>query len=388
VVRFRLYPSPEQEVLLAQHCAHARFVWNLAVEQLGYRHHRQTLPNYVMQSQQLTEVRATYDWLRAGSQTVQQQALRDFSQAMANWRGGSHGRPSWRKQGRHDGFRIVGSQALRVEQINRRWSRVLVPKVGWVRFRRSRALADWKSYRVTLDPSGRWHIAFAVIPVPVKGPGDDSVVGIDRGVTITLALSDGGTFQAPSPLGIRKAARALSRCERGSNRRRRAKARLARLHARAADRRQDFVEKTSTIIAHRYDKIRIEDLRVANMVRSARGTVDQPGRNVAQKAGLNRSIHHAAWTAFATRLEHKAAGRVERVDAAFTSQCCSVCGYVAAESRKSQALFRCVACAYTGNADVNAARNIAAGRAVTARGGPALAELVNREPQHETSSVA
>jgi transposase len=274
-----------------------------------------------------------------------------------------------------------------VEQINRRWSRVAIPKVGWVRFRRSRVLAEWKSYRVTRDLSGRWHIAFAVIPAPLAGPGNGSVVGIDRGVAVTLALSDGATYQAPPPVGVRKAARALSRCQRGSHRRQRAKARLARLHARTADRRRDFVETTSTIIARRYDVIRIEDLRVANMVRSARGTLDHPGSHVAQKAGLNRSILNAAWTAFATRLEGKAAGRVERVDPAFTSQCCSVCGFVAAGSRQSQALFRCVACAYTNNADVNAARNIAAGRAVTARGGPVLAGLMNREPQHETSSV-
>jgi putative transposase len=387
-VKFRLYPTPQQEVLLAEQCAQARFVWNLAVEQLGYRHHRQPVPGYVMQCRQLTEARAAYEWLRDGSQTVQQQALRDFSQATANWRGGSHRRPTWRKRGRNEGFRIVGAPALRVEQLSRRWSRVLVPKVGWVRFRRSRALAEWKSYRVTLDPAGRWHIAFAVIPAPLDGPSDGSVVGIDRGIAITLALSDGTTYQAPQPLAVRKAARALSRCRRGSRRRQRAKARLARLRGRAANRRKDFVEKTSSTIARQYDLIRIEDLRVTDMVRSARGTVGQPGHNVAQKAGRNRSILNAAWTAFATRLEHKAAGRVERVNPAFTSQRCSVCGHVAAESRKSQALFRCVACAYTANADVNAAKNIAAGRAVTARGGPALAELVNREPQHETSSVA
>jgi transposase len=274
-----------------------------------------------------------FEWLRAGSQTVQQQALRDFAQAMANWRAGSHRRSTWRKRGRHEGFRI------------------------------------------------------AVIPTPLGGPGDGSVVGIDRGVAVTLALSDGATYQAPPPFSVRKAARALSRCQPGSRRRQRARARVARLHARTADRRRDFVEKTSTTIARRYDLIRIEDLRVANMVRSARSTADQPGRRVAQKAGLNRSILNAAWTAFATRLEHKAAGRVERVSAAFTSQCCSVCGHIAAESRKSQALFRCVACAYAGNADVNAARNIAAGRVVTARGGLVLVGLVNREPQRGTSSV-
>ncbi|HEX4224279.1 MAG TPA: transposase [Pseudonocardiaceae bacterium] len=306
---------------------------------------------------------------------------------MANWRRGTHRRPNWRKRGRREGFRIVGPQALRVERLNRRWSRVAVPKVGWVRLRRSRALAEWKSYRVTLDPSGRWHIAFAVVPAPLEGPGDGSVVGIDRGVAVTLALSDGAAYQAPPAVNVRKAARTLSRCQRGSNRGKRAKARLARLHARVADRRRDFVEKTSTVIARRYDLIRIEDLRVANMVRSARGTVEQPGRKVAQKAGLNRAILNAAWSGFATRLEYKAAGRAERVNPAFTSQRCSVCGHVAAESRKSQALFRCVARAYTANADLNAARNIAAGRAVTARGGLALAGPVNREPQRETSSV-
>src|SRR5205807_164022 len=106
--------------------------------------------------------------------------------------------------------------------------------------------------------------------------------------------------------------------------------------ARTADRRRDFVEKTSTVIARRCDVIRIEDPRVANMIRAAKGTVDQPGRNVAQNAGLNRAITNAALTAFATRLEHKAAGRVRRVNPAFTSRRCSVCGYVAAESPKSQ----------------------------------------------------
>jgi putative transposase len=215
---------------------------------------------------------------------VQQQALRDFAQAMANWRAGSHRRPTWRKRGRHQGFRVVGPRALRVERLNRRWSRVAVPKVGWVRLRRCRALAEWKSYQVTLDAAGRWHIAFAVIPPPLEGPGDGSVAGIDRGDAITLALSDGVTCQAPPPVGVRRAARALSRCQRGSRRRQRARARVARLHARTADRCRDFVEKTSTSIATQYDLVRIEDLRVANMVGSARGSVDQPGRRAAQKA--------------------------------------------------------------------------------------------------------
>jgi len=175
-------------------------------------------------------------------------------------------------------------------------------------------------------------------------------------------------------------------CKRGSNRRRRLKARLARLHVRNADARKDWTEKASTEIARSYDLIRIEDLRVRDMTRSARGTVEQPGRNVRQKAGLNRSILRSGWRVSAARLEHKAAGRVERVNPAYTSQRCSACGHVAAESRKSQALFACVACTWTGNADVNAARNIAAGHAVTARGDLALAGPVNREPNLRCSA--
>lgn len=385
MTRFRIYPTAEQELSLLAHCGHARYIWNLAVEQLGYRRRGQRMPGYAEQDRQLTEVRAEFEWLRAGSSTVQQQALRDFAQAMSNWRGGTHRRPTWRKQGRHEGFRIVGPQAKRVEQLNRRWSRVLIPKVGWVKFRRTRKLADAKSYRVTRDGAGRWHVAFAAIPEPIVGPGDGSAVGIDRGVAVTLALSDGAIHQAPVPLPIKRPARALSRCKRGSNRRKKARAELARLHARNADRRKDWAEKTSTEIARRYDTIRIEDLKVRNMVRCARGTVENPGRNVRQKSGLNRSILAAGWSLFATRLEHKAQGRVEKVNPAYTSQRCSVCEHVARESRESQALFLCVACGHTSNADLNAARNIAAGHAV--RGAEKVSAL-NREPQHSPSLVA
>jgi transposase len=380
-VRFRLYPTREQERVLLVHCGHARFVWNLAVEQLGYLRAgrgRSWCPHFAEQCRQLAEARREHPWLAAGSSVVQQQALRDFDQAMKNWRGRTHRAPTWRKKGVHEGFRIVNPPKL--EQLNHRWSRVFVPKVGWVKLRRSRKLGQAKSYRVTRDGAGRWHIAFAAVPETILGPCDGSIVGIDRGVAVTLALSDGATYQGLVPLPIKRQARALSRCTRGSNRRKRAKLRLARVHARNADRRKDWAEKASTDIARRYDTIRIEDLKVANMVRSARGTLAQPGRNVGQKAGLNRSILAAGWSLFATRLHQKAAGRVEKVNPAYSSQRCSVCGHVDANSRQSQALFACTACGYTSNADLNAAQNIAAGQAV--RGADGVPTATNREPQH------
>ena len=155
-----------------------------------------------------------------------------------------------------------------------------------MRFRWSRAVpAGVKSYRVTMDRAGRWHVAFAAIPAPIPAPGNRKVVGID------------------------------------------------------------------------------------------------PGRNVRQKTGLNRGILRSGWGLLVRRLEEKAPGRVEKIKPAFTSQRCSACGQVHGKSRKSQAVFQCTACGYACNADVNAARNIAAGHAVTARGGIRDAGPGNREPQ-------
>ena len=121
------------------------------------------------------------------------------------------------------------------------------------------------------------------------------------------------------------------------------------------------------------------------MTRSARGTIEQPGRNVRQKAGLNRGILANGWGLLVRRLEDKAPGRVEKIHPAYTSQRCSACGTVDAKARESQAVFACRSCGYAGNADVNAARNIAAGHAVAARGRSPLGGRMNREPQHLAS---
>jgi putative transposase len=322
---------------------------------------------------------------------VQQQALRDFDQAMRNFYGATHRRPNWRKAGRDEGFRIVAVKPEHVRHLSRKAGAVWIPKVGWVRFRWSRAIpAGVKSYRVTLDRAGRWHVSFAAIPAPIRAPGTGQVVGIDRGIAVSAAMSTGEMLTVPLLSAqrqhrLRRLQRRLARAKRGSGRRARVKLAIARLRAREADARNDWAEKASTYLARRFDVIRVEDLRVKDMTRSARGTVDEPGRNVRQKAGLNRSILASAWGLLVRRLEDKAPGRVEKIRPAFTSQRCSACGYVDPKSRESQADFRCTACGYACNADVNAARNIAAGPAGTARGGFRVAGPMNREPQLLTS---
>ena len=348
-MRFRLQPTPAQEAVLLGHCSQARFVWNLAVEQhQHWRPGRASAPGYVEQSRQLTEARKEFGWLAAGSQTVQQQALRDFAQAMSNFFAGTHRRPTWRKAGVHEGFR---------------------------------------------DRAGRWHVAFAVIPPPIDGPGRGQVVGVDRGVAVSAALST-GTLLSVSGLRESEAKRLLrlqrrlARAKRRSNRRRRVKTAIGRIKARETDRRRDWVEQASTDLARRFDLIRVEDLKIRNMVRSARGTIAAPGRNVRAKAGLTRSIHAAGWGRLLKRLQEKAPGRVERIRPAYTSQICHACGHRAAENRESQAVFRCRACGHADHADVNAAKNIAAGRAVTARGAlQPLGGAANREPQPVSSPV-
>src|ERR1035437_6731016 len=391
--RYRLLPTPAQQAILQDHCGHARYVWNLAVEQHSHWHPgRGNAPGYLEQCRQLTQARAENPWLAAGSPTVQQQqALRDFARAMTAVFDPANpaGRPSWRKAGRDEAFRITGRRGRQwdVRRLSRKTGQVWVPKAGWVRFRWSRPVpSDAKSYRVTRDRAGRWHVAFAVIPAPVPAPGNGQVVGIDRGVAVAAALSTGEMLHCPGLAArerarLRQMQRTLARTARGSNRRGRVRHAIARLRARETDRRKDWAEKASTGIVRRFDVIRVENLQIKNMTRSARGTRENPGRNVRAKAGLNRGILGWGWGLLVRRLQDKAPGRVEKINPALTSQRCSACGQVDRDSRESQAVFRCTACGFAGNADVNAAINIAAGHAVTARGGDGVARPVNREPQ-------
>ncbi len=390
--RYRLLPTPAQQAVLRDHCGHARYVWNLAVEQHRHWHPgRAGAPSYVEQCRQLTQARAEYPWLAAGSQTVQQQALRDFARARAAFfdpRNPAR-RPTWRKAERDEGFRIVGRRGRQwdVRRVSRHIGHVWIPKAGWVRFRRSRPVpAGMKSYRVTRDRAGRWHVAFAAVPEPVPAPGTGEVVGIDRGVAVSAALSTGEMLHVPGlttreRTRLRRLERKLARAKRGSGRRKQVRRAMARLRARETDRRKDWAEKASTDIARRFDVIRVEDLKIQHMTRSGKGTRENPGRNVRAKAGLNRGILRSGWGLLVRRLQEKAPSRVEKIKPAFTSQRCSACGHVDADSRESQARFACTACGYACHADVNAARNIAAGHAVTARGGDGAARPVNREPQ-------
>ncbi|MCJ2085337.1 transposase [Methylobacterium sp. E-005] len=297
--------------------------------------------------------------------SCQQQALRDLDRAFQNFFAGRASFPRPRRRSVDDTFRFPGREVA-TRRLNANWSAVRLPKIGWVKYRDSHPMRGVvKNVTVSLDVLG-WHVAFTCEVAHEATAPSAEVVGIDRGVATTLALSTGATITMPASLeqiefAKRRTQRVVARRKRGSNRRRRAQARVARLQARQARIRRDFHHRAALDIARRYGVAVLEDLNTRGITASARGTVAEPGRNVRQKAGLNRVILNAGWHQFATILTYKMeerGGQVVSVPARFTSQTCAACGVVDARSRESQARFVCIDCGHTDHADTNAAINI------------------------------
>lgn len=381
-IKQRLYPTQDQETVLAMHCAHARFVWNLACEQANLfsrdkRDRGVLLPNNSERMRQLAQARAEFDWLAQGSSSVQQGALRDFDRAQTNWwsNPGHFRRPTWRKAGIHEGFII---RDVTVHQLSGKWATITVPKAGALRFRLTRPWAKVRvatSARVT-HRGGQWHVSLTTPPperVKDTRPATGAVVGVDRGVANSIATSDGDFSHAPGLSTGEQARflalqRRLARQTKGSNRRARTKTQLGRLHHRLGDRRRDWVEQTTTELARTYDLVALEALNTTGMTRAPKPKPD-PDREGAflpngarAKAALNKAILASAWGSFATRLGHKT--DVIYVNPKNTSRRCNHCGHTSAGDRQSQAVFTCTECGHSAHADTNAARNIL-GRALT-----------------------
>lgn len=368
--KYRLAPTLEQEHLFRKFSGVCRLVYNLALEQRRdfYRQFERTTGhrlNYVAQARELTALRAEFDWIAAISQTCQQQALRDLDKAFVNFFAGRAAYPSPRRKGVNESFRFQGRE-VETKFLNGKWSAVRLPKIGWVKFRDTRPLRGIvKNVTVILDPLG-WHVSFACEIAHAVPASICPSVGADRGVANTLTLSTGEHLSVPASLEAlerrqRAAQRVLARKKRGSKRRLRQARRCARLAARRARIRRDWHHRAALDIARRFSVVVLEDLKVKGMTASAAGTAEQPGRNVRQKSSLNRSILNQGWFNFETILAYKLeerGGTLLKVNPAYTSQTCSVCGACDSESRESQAIFSCRECGHRGHADVNAAINI------------------------------
>lgn len=416
--RARLALTPAQVRLLDGQAHAARATWNLLHDWWTMLPKgKRTL---AAADAAIRQARKEIDWLAVLPAQAAQAVLKTYFQAWKNcWDGRVHA-PNFKAR-----FRTVMSvdvpqgRDLQIKRVHRRWGMVSIPKVGRVRFRWTKDLPIGKNTntdnrisgaRLVKDALG-WHIAFRVQTLePVPEPHSGPEVGIDAGVSIPLALSDqnhqdhgrparlpDGTADRDKWLSTEEKAKLLrleqqaahqkrlrKPGQKTSNRLKRTYDQIASLRARAKRRASDWQHKTTTGLVRTYGVIVVEELDIPNMVKSARGTLENPGNNVAQKSGLNRSISQEAWGRTVTMLTYKAArhgGVLYKVPAPGTSQRCSACGFTTPGSRESQAVFVCKneSCGWVGNADHNAARNVlhlyrtghalvpAAGRAVVRR---------------------
>ncbi len=386
--RFQLRTRPGAERRLRRFAGSCRWVWNAAIaEQRRRREAGEKFSPYAAMCRWLTGWRHAPEtaWLAQTPIHPLQQTLRRLDAAYRRFFAGVGGHPRFKRRGQEPGLRFPDARQFELDQES---ARVKCPKLGWPRLRLSRAVVGELRNATVACERGRWFVSLQVEQPDVLPSADLSpTLGIDLGVALFAAMSDGRTVQPLHALKkqqrrLRHAQRAVSRKRKGSRNRRKAVDRLGRLHARIAAQRSDWLHKLSTGLADQHPVIAIEDLKVAALSASAAGTTAAPGKRVRQKAGLNRAILDQGWAEFRRQLEYKTAARagtVVAVNPAYTSQACSQCGSVDRGNRRTQALFACLVCGYTENADANAAHNIlAAGRAVWAARPAACGAEVSR----------
>lgn len=315
-----------------------------------------------------------------------QQALKDLERGYKNFFQKRASFPRFKKRGQSDAFRYP--QGVKLDQDN---SRISLPKLGWISYRNSRQVAGEVNNVTVSQSCGKWYISIQTeYEVPEPAHISTSMAGLDAGVAKLATLSDGTVFEPVNSFKsnqkkLARLQREMSRKVKFSNNWKKAKRKVQNLHSRIGNIRRDYLHKVSTTISKNHAMIVIEDLKVANMSKSASGTVGQPGRNVRAKTGLNRSILDQGWHELRRQLEYKQlwrGGQVLAINAAYTSQKCACCGHTAKENRQTQSQFKCLECGYSVNADINGARNIlAAGHAALACGEMAvLGRSMKQEP--------
>ncbi|EJG0221725.1 transposase [Vibrio parahaemolyticus] len=368
--KFRLEPTAEQAARLVVLCGHARFVWNQ-----GLRHclekldEGEKIPSYAELCKTLTQWKKNEDlsWLKEAYTDNLQQKLKDLHGAWIRCfdKSLTADKPRFKKKGKNqDSIRFVNFN--KYCQIDGK--RVKLPsKLGWLKFRKSQEVqGNIKNCTISFK-SGHWYVSFQVeqeIDEPMHA--SCSAVGIDMGVAKFATLSDGSYL---NPLNIFRKhekrlaveQRKLSRKVKFSANWQKQKARIQKLHTLIANCRKDYLHKASHQISKNHAMIVIEDLRVSNMSKSAKGNAEEYGKNVKAKSGLNKSILDQGWYEFRRQLEYKQlwnGGLVVAVPAQYTSQTCPCCGHVSKDNRRAQSHFECIECGYTNNADIVGALNV------------------------------
>ena len=341
-----------------------RFVWNelLALNELRHAHGEGRL-GYSAMCDYLVYLKGEYPFLREVHSQPLQQSLKDLASAYE--RAFDRALPARlprfkKKHGRAIGIRFP--QGFRIEGRG-----LYVPKIGWIGFRKSRTI-DGRPKTITVScEGGHWYVSIQTereVGDPVHPSRCE--VGIDLGVARFAALSDGRVVEGANAFAtyekrLALSGRRLARKVKFSANWRKAKAKLSRLHRKIAHVRNDMLHKASTTICQNHAVVVMEDLRIANMTASAKGTLEQPGTNVRPKSGLNRRILDQGWGEFRRQIGYKQTwkgGTLLLIDARNTSRTCSQCGHASRDNRRDQASFRCVVCGHAANADSNAAINI------------------------------
>jgi len=316
----------------------------------------------------------------APSQSLQQ-VIRDLDKAFKNFFRG-WGYPKFKSKYKDMGFRLP--QGIRPgPQLSKTVGTVKLPKVGVVRYKKSQEIEGEIKYVTISKVAGEWYISFCCEVIVYPKPGENiSKVGLDRGVKKNGQCSDGRKFSGLRPSGkkiarLKRLQRQQAKKKKGSANRKKINEKIRRLCHHIANARKDAIHKITTELAKNHGLVVLEKLLIKYMTKSAKGTREAPGKNVRAKAGLNKAILRQGWGMLAVILEYKmlwSGGEVAYVDARYTSQKCSECGYTSKKNRKTQAQFRCLKCGHEEDADLNASKNIlaahleAAGHAVIACG--------------------
>ena len=364
--KFELMPNGEQSRRINQFCGCARFVSNhaLALQNTQYAQYAQDSNikfSYTKIANLLPQWKKAFPWLEDCHSQVLQQSLKDLDSAFKNFFEKRAGFPKFKKKGIKERFRFP--QGCKLEQHN---NRLYLPKIGWVRYRNSRnVVGEIKNVTVS-KKCGRFYASIQTELEVEISQHQGGEIGIDMGIVRFATLSNGEYFEPLNAFKtykgkLAKLQRQLKNKMKFSKNWQKLQAKIAKLHHKIANCRKDFLHKISTTISKNHAMIYVEDLQVANMSKSAKGTIEQPGQNVAQKSGLNSAILDQGWGEFRRQLDYKAqwqGGTLLAVPPHNTSRTCPCCGHTDKENRQTQAKFECVECSYTENADVVGAINI------------------------------
>ena len=364
--KFELIPTDHQQWLFRCAAGACRFVYNkgLNEKKLHYLQTGKSLSIYAIMKQ-LTQKKKVAEtaWLANAPSQSLQQSLFHLDTAFQRFFDKKSGYPKQKERGDGDSFSYPSN--VKLEEAN---ARVYLPSIGWVRYRKSQKITgDLKGATISYY-AGKWFISLKTEQdiTPPFHSNAGSEIGIDMGVAHFATLSNGEHIKALNSLKnkaekLAKYQRRMARKKKGSQNWKKAKDRVSRIHRDIRNARRNFQHQLSAELTTKYEQIYVEDLRIGNMTRSSKGTIDNPGKRVRQKSGLNKAILDQGWGEFIRQLQYKAVwkgGSVHFVPPAYTSQTCPHCGHVAKENRPTQALFHCVSCHYENNADVVGAINI------------------------------